>query len=55
MNEHDVRLLDDSGGVTVVSITDIRTVQGGSDGLSNRVLDAIEAEFAGDDDVVIER
>lgn len=55
MTEADLRLLDDDGGMTVVSITDTRTVQGGSDGLADRVIDAIEDEFAGDDSVVIER
>lgn len=51
MTEADLRIMSDSGGMTVVSITEL--VREGQ--LSDRAIDAIEAEFEQDDDIVVER
>lgn len=55
MNEDDVihrRVMSDDGDLTNITITEL-TSAGGD--LPGRLIDAIESEFADDDDIVIEQ
>lgn len=52
MMEADLRIMGEAGDLTIVTVSELTS---NVDSLPDRVVDAIESEFEGDDDVIVER